>query len=56
MIARKNGSPIVALESTIITHGMPYPDNLNTALRVEDAVKTQVRMKFHSSFRSFSVY
>ncbi|XP_072745140.1 uncharacterized protein [Anoplolepis gracilipes] len=35
--ARKNGLPIVALESTIITHGMPYPDNLNTALKVEDA-------------------
>ncbi|XP_032682752.1 pseudouridine-metabolizing bifunctional protein C1861.05 isoform X2 [Odontomachus brunneus] len=41
MTAQKNGSPIVALESTIITHGMPYPDNLNTALRVEDAVKKQ---------------
>ncbi|KAL6425190.1 hypothetical protein ACFW04_009446 [Cataglyphis niger] len=40
-IARKNGLPIVALESTIITHGMPYPDNLNTALKVEDAVRKQ---------------
>ncbi|EFN87201.1 Uncharacterized protein yeiN [Harpegnathos saltator] len=39
--ARKNGSPIVALESTIITHGMPYPDNLNTALRIEDAIRKQ---------------
>ncbi|XP_014470521.1 PREDICTED: pseudouridine-metabolizing bifunctional protein C1861.05 isoform X2 [Dinoponera quadriceps] len=37
--ARRSGSPIVALESTIITHGMPYPDNLNTALRAEDAVR-----------------
>lgn len=27
--------PIVALESTIISHGMPYPDNVNTALQVE---------------------
>ncbi|CAL1676699.1 unnamed protein product [Lasius platythorax] len=39
--ARQNGLPIVALESTIITHGMPYPDNLNTALKVEDAVRKQ---------------
>ncbi|XP_011633807.1 pseudouridine-metabolizing bifunctional protein C1861.05 isoform X2 [Pogonomyrmex barbatus] len=39
--ARKHGLPIVALESTIITHGMPYPDNLNTALKVEDAVRKQ---------------
>lgn len=31
--------PIVALESTIITHGMPYPQNLETALRVEEAVR-----------------
>jgi pseudouridine-5'-phosphate glycosidase len=40
--ARRNGLPIVALESTIITHGMPYPDNLNTALRVEDTIRKQV--------------
>jgi len=31
--------PIVALESTIITHGMPSPDNLNTAQRVEQIVR-----------------
>ena len=30
--------PVVALESTIITHGMPYPHNLTTARRVEEAV------------------
>lgn len=29
------GAPVVALESTIITHGMPYPQNLETARRVE---------------------
>ncbi|XP_012227103.1 uncharacterized protein [Linepithema humile] len=40
-VARKNGLPIVALESTIITHGMPYPDNFNTALKVEDVIKSQ---------------
>ncbi|KZC07430.1 Pseudouridine-5'-phosphate glycosidase [Dufourea novaeangliae] len=39
--ARRNGQPIVALESTIITHGMPYPDNLKTAIRVENAVRSK---------------
>jgi pseudouridine-5'-phosphate glycosidase len=31
--------PVVALESTIVTHGMPYPDNLETARRVEATVR-----------------
>ncbi|XP_055958901.1 pseudouridine-5'-phosphate glycosidase isoform X2 [Patella vulgata] len=31
--------PVVALESTIITHGMPYPQNLQTALEVEETVR-----------------
>lgn len=31
--------PIVALESTIISHGMPYPENVETALKVEHAVR-----------------
>ncbi len=31
--------PIVALESTVITHGLPYPDNLNTAVSMETAVR-----------------
>ncbi len=33
------GVPVVALESTIITHGMPYPENLATARGVEDVVR-----------------
>ena len=37
----KYNLPILALESTIISHGMPYPDNLNTALRAEEIVKEQ---------------
>lgn len=37
--AMANGLPVVALESTIITHGMPYPDNLETAKNVEQAVR-----------------
>lgn len=32
--------PIVALESTIISHGMPYPNNIETALMVEDTVRS----------------
>ena len=37
--ARAERKPIVALESTIITHGMPYPRNVETARMVEDAVR-----------------
>ena len=33
------GKPVVALESTIISHGMPYPQNVETALRVEQTVR-----------------
>lgn len=33
--------PVVALESTIITHGMPYPDNLATARTVEQVVRAE---------------
>ena len=31
--------PLVALESTVITHGLPYPDNLKTAVSMETAVR-----------------
>lgn len=41
-LAKKNNIPIVALESTIITHGMPYPDNFNTAIKVEALIRQQV--------------
>lgn len=37
--ALKNGAPVVALESTIITHGMPYPQNLEVARQVEATVR-----------------
>ena len=33
------GKPVVALESTIISHGMPYPQNVETALQVEQIVR-----------------
>lgn len=37
--ALKEGKPVVALESTIISHGMPYPENVATALNVEKIVR-----------------
>ena len=37
--ALKEGKPVVALESTIISHGMPYPQNVETALRVEQTIR-----------------
>ncbi|WP_134726790.1 pseudouridine-5'-phosphate glycosidase [Paracoccus luteus] len=37
--ALDDGRPVVALESTIITHGMPFPQNLDVARRVEGAVR-----------------
>ena len=37
--ALESGRPVVALESTIISHGMPYPRNVETALAVENAVR-----------------
>ena len=37
--ALKEGRPVVALESTIISHGMPYPKNVETALLVEQTIR-----------------
>ena len=37
--AIKAGKPVVALESTIISHGMPYPQNVETALNVEKIIR-----------------
>ena len=34
------GKPVVALESTIISHGMPYPQNVETALKVEEIIRS----------------
>ena len=39
--AIKNNAPIVALESTIIAHGMPYPKNVEIALEVEEEVRKE---------------
>ena len=37
--ALQQGKPVVALESTIISHGMPYPKNVETALLVEQTIR-----------------
>ena len=38
--ALQQGKPVVALESTIISHGMPYPKNVETALLVEQTIRS----------------
>ena len=39
--ALQHGQPVVALESTIIAHGMPFPQNLETAQAVEAVVRAE---------------
>ncbi|MGZ6525502.1 MAG: pseudouridine-5'-phosphate glycosidase [Tumebacillaceae bacterium] len=39
--ALTDGKPVVALESTIISHGMPYPENVQTARQVEAIIREQ---------------
>ncbi len=39
--AVKAGKPVVALESTILSHGMPYPENLDFAAKVEEVIRAQ---------------
>jgi pseudouridine-5'-phosphate glycosidase len=39
--ALEAGGPVVALESTLITHGFPYPANVETALAMERAIRTE---------------
>jgi pseudouridine-5'-phosphate glycosidase len=34
-----NGKPVVALETALVTHGMPFPANLKTAISVESCVR-----------------
>lgn len=40
-LALSVNKPVVALESTIISHGMPYPENMQTALEIEQLIKDQ---------------
>ena len=37
--ALRDGHPVVALESTVIAHGLPYPQNIETALKLESIVR-----------------
>ncbi|MEM1321934.1 MAG: pseudouridine-5'-phosphate glycosidase [Bacteroidota bacterium] len=39
--ALQSNQPVVALESTIISHGMPYPKNVDTARRVEETIRRE---------------
>ncbi len=39
--ALETGKPIVALETTIISHGMPYPQNIEMARKVEDIIRAE---------------
>ena len=39
--AVRTGKPVVALESTILSHGMPYPENLSFAREVEKIIREQ---------------
>ena len=49
--AIQNNLPIVALESTIITHGMPFPKNLETAMQVESTIRARVLLSpLHNFF------
>jgi pseudouridine-5'-phosphate glycosidase len=38
---RNHSKPVIALESTIITHGLPYPTNLETAIQIEKIIEAQ---------------
>ena len=40
--ARAAGRPIVALESTLISHGLPYPENIEVARAAEAAVRAEL--------------
>ena len=43
--AKKNNLPIVALETTIISHGMPYPKNVETALNAEKIINKKEQLQ-----------
>lgn len=49
-------SPIVALESTIITHGMPYPQNVQTALEVENIIRSSEWKKLYKNLKTIFKY
>jgi len=49
--------PVAALESTIVAHGMPYPQNHEVALEVEDILRSKVRHTCHCcTLKTFLLY
>ena len=48
--ALNDGKAVVALESTIISHGMPYPKNVETAIEVENTVRANGPFRQPSQF------
>lgn len=53
LTALRSNRPVVALESTIITHGMPYPHNIETAAEVEEIIRQEVCDEKHSKPKTF---
>ena len=53
--ALEENKPVVALESTIISHGMPYPKNVETALRVEKVIRDNGAVPAPFRHRAFSL-
>lgn len=47
--AIKAGKPVVALESTILSHGMPFPQNMEFAHKVEEIVRAEGSNTRHNS-------
>ena len=45
--ALQNNEPVVALESTIITHGMPHPHSIQCAKRVEEIIEQNVSIFYY---------
>lgn len=41
-VALNNRKPVIALESALITHGLPYPKNVETALEMEHIIRSHV--------------
>ena len=52
--ALKNKKPVVALESTIISHGMPFPQNAQTAIEVEETIRKQTAVNMAINTLSYS--
>ena len=52
LVAISNGEAVVALESTIISHGMPYPQNVETALQCEKFISAVLSRKTEVGRRS----